>query len=727
MTTAQAAAPTREAGHAPAARTPAATRAAVAEALHVGGRFAEAARAWAELAGSGHDVASSALKAAMSYLAAGDERTGQAWLERAGAAGAEVADVRYVTAQHALSLGRAAEAEAALREACRERGGGPELTALGVQRWRGGARAEARRLFSEALARDPGDPLARIDLVSADLQEGGAVDRAAAVAMLAEAAAAAPHRAEPFVLYSRLGVGRRERAEALARARLRTRQLTSYRPATAADGPLGDAHVSVRRATTGPHPLPERSDGSASATELCVTARFSCDADPPGGLPATVLVNGGYRAVTVGGRAAVPGVPGRAGAPGHPGAPAVRYGIPAGAWRYDAGRAVLEVRVEGTPRPPFARVAEGWLELGEGSAWVPVPGPGWRWRFTPDVEVGEGTTTACSRPGAGDEGFTLVALTGAERVGAPPVTALGRVARPLLRRAADVAARAGARWQEVLGRPVPEATVVVVDRPDSTFCYHRPGLTRVTSAVAADEAQHALLYHEVGHHWWGGAVDVAPEDRWLAEALAEYTLHLAEQTGDLRGYRVSTLAALRRLGGGRLPAAGLAALARTGGTEAAYVLRAKGAFVVGMLRALVGETAFRATLRACADGGHPLDAYTFFALASAHHGHAVDWFANQWVHAEAAMRLHVADAVVRRRRGAYHVSFVARCDGYAVPGSGVEFLVRGEGASALASANLDLAPATVSVRLPTRPRSITVDPALRWYADVPERVVNLEP
>ncbi len=199
--------------------------AALAEAWHVDGAFARAARAWSELALQGREPAEAALKAAIAWFAAGDEAAGARWLLRARRAGTPAAEIRYVVAQRHWARGKFRAALRTLRRAQRSGSASPrETTLLGVYEARLGRAEQARALFERAAAR--GDACALVDRVSL---AGAALAPAAALESLARAAAAEPQRFEPYVLCSRLA--RREPglgppALYLERARLRRRGLT---------------------------------------------------------------------------------------------------------------------------------------------------------------------------------------------------------------------------------------------------------------------------------------------------------------------------------------------------------------------------------------------------------------------------------------------------------------------------------------------------------------------
>ena len=217
----------------------------------------------------------------------------------------------------------------------------------------------------------------------------------------------------------------------------------------------------------------------------------------------------------------------------------------------------------------------------------------------------------------------------------------------------------------------------------------------------------------------GAGLPVARDAVWLRAALAEYERHAAEAAGALPGYRAATLRRLRALHGGRLAHQGLAGLAQMPGERAAYVLRAKGGFVLAALRAVVGAEAFARLLDDVAGLGPecPLDTYLFFALASRAHGASLTWFARQWVCEEAELILAAEAAAAPGAAGAYRLDLRARCLGVAVPGAPVTYAVDLAGGSAVRlELNLDLGLRDVALELPARPLRVRPDPDAHWYA-----------
>jgi hypothetical protein len=395
-----------------------------------------------------------------------------------------------------------------------------------------------------------------------------------------------------------------------------------------------------------------------------------------------------------------------------------------------------------------------WFELGAESGWLPIPTPGDRWNWDLDLDLPAGFDPVCStggpavsgpshppgsfitissptlgaaRSSLSSNGVDVIALRRCERVG----RVIGNVRREYLEGADRVVGRALGLWVGLAGpldRPCPP--IVVLDRPASTFCYARPGFVRLASGILEQRGQSAIIHHEIGHLWWGTGVRFDQDSLWLAESLAEYTLHLAEDDDVLPGYRASTLEGLRTLGvGAAPPETGMAELARGSGRRNAAILRAKGGFLVSMLHEIIGRPNLERTLHEVVRAGRTraLDAYTFFALASWCNGATLDWFVNQWVFSDASMRFELGPIqVAPDPNGGFGVRFRVRSRGAATPGAPVELAIGlAGGAEHRVHVRLETGVADVEVRTAARPLAVTIDPATRWYADVPSKTTRI--
>jgi Flp pilus assembly protein TadD len=697
-------------------------QAAVAEELHVNGHYAESARLWVGLAGAGFQEQTSALRAAIAFYSAGDEASGDVWFRRARSAGTAPAELLYVEAQRAWAAGDLAGARVRFTraDALAPRASSHATNSLGALFWKLGYTRSARRCFRRALARDARDGLAATNLGRLALAQGRDTD---AARLFAEAAAWTPHRAEAFVLYSRLlrrsgdAAGARE---ALVKARLRSAPPSEpARVVPALVTPRG--HVRVR--------------ASVRRSGLAISARFELAPHAPQP-PRWLGLNHGYAEISLAGRRGGSRLPltERAGeASGH-----LRVvETPEDAWlgRFGGVR-VLGVELAGLPIPPCVRLEEDWFELAGESGWLPLPLPAGPWTWELEVDLPTRFEGFYSTRETSSTGVGLIALRTPQRVegdvgpGRGRLAVWGREDKSVLESAHAEVRSALSLWSDLVGPCRSWPSVLILNRPRSTFCYARPGFVRLASGVLSKSGQTAVIHHEMGHCWWGLGARFESGSAWLAEALAEFSLHLAEDRGLLPGQRQATLDALRALGGDALPSMSLAGLARKPGPEAAFVLRAKGGFLVSMLRQVIGSSTLRRTLRAVLEAGREreLDLNAFFAIAAWFHGATLTWFVNQWVRADAAMAFSVDDIKVRRRRDSlYEVGFRAASHGVATPGVPVEVsLALQSGIEQRVRVGLETGRAQVAVTTSTRPLALTIDPDSRWYATIERKTTRIE-
>jgi aminopeptidase N len=149
--------------------------------------------------------------------------------------------------------------------------------------------------------------------------------------------------------------------------------------------------------------------------------------------------------------------------------------------------------------------------------------------------------------------------------------------------------------------PLPQPNLAVAQLPDgSVQGYAAPGLLLVSLRQWDPKVNYRMLAHLAAHQWWGNEVlPASPSDVWLTDGLARYSeaLYLEQAAG-----KEALNRALEDFSVGALTfedAAPIAQAARLEPFSSEYrsVVVNKGAMVFHMLRAQLGDAAFRDLLR----------------------------------------------------------------------------------------------------------------------------------
>jgi len=166
----------------------------------------------------------------------------------------------------------------------------------------------------------------------------------------------------------------------------------------------------------------------------------------------------------------------------------------------------------------------------------------------------------------------------------------------------------------------------------------------------------ALLSHEVLHQWFPGKVVCdRPTSFWITEGMTAYF--------DIR-YMRNTWPPFRA--GFPYPnryvplSCSIEEVCSDGQLlrqNAGQALHLRGAWVVHMLRGLIGERAFRETVREFYGdtSGRPVGTSEFQAVAGKHSGMDLGWFFDQWLRTARTPRMKLVDLRVSRRGGAWTV------------------------------------------------------------------------
>jgi aminopeptidase N len=177
---------------------------------------------------------------------------------------------------------------------------------------------------------------------------------------------------------------------------------------------------------------------------------------------------------------------------------------------------------------------------------------------------------------------------------------------------AESVARSAIIFSDMFG-PIPDPTFTLIQIPDGTFRdFAAPGVLLLSQRIWDPRSSDRTIARLVASQWWGIQVTPAtPGDVWISDGLARYSeaLYAEQNAGKEAGLR-----AVDEFAVGALmyeDAAPIAQAARLSPYSPDYrsVVMNKGAMLFHMLRAQMGDVAFKATLR---------DFYFQFAEKSAH-------------------------------------------------------------------------------------------------------------
>jgi len=149
--------------------------------------------------------------------------------------------------------------------------------------------------------------------------------------------------------------------------------------------------------------------------------------------------------------------------------------------------------------------------------------------------------------------------------------------------------------------PLPDPRLTLAELPDGTMQgYSAPGMLLVSKRQWDPRGNERLLSQLVAAQWWANTIlPASPNDVWVADGLARYSEGLyAEHRGEKAGFD----RALQDFAIGALMYENAAPVAQAGrldlyGSEYRSVVMNKGAMIFHMLRAQVGDDAFRAILQ----------------------------------------------------------------------------------------------------------------------------------
>ena len=281
----------------------------------------------------------------------------------------------------------------------------------------------------------------------------------------------------------------------------------------------------------------------------------------------------------------------------------------------------------------------------------------------------------------------------------------------------DTAAKILSFYSDVFG-PLPTSHVNIVEIGDDTVGgYTAPGVVALASRAFTSTVNYRLLAHELAHLWWRCLVNPAtPDDAFLDEGLAEYSkaLYVQETAGDAAFEDLMRDTAI-----GALTHEDVAPIAQAGQLheftpEYQSIVFDKGAMVFHMLRWLIGDDAFRKTLRAMVEKykWKSITTDQFQRLAEDESKQELTFFFAQWVNSTGVPQFKRNWAVYRLPKGYQVVGKMQQdLDIFRMP---VEVRVICQGSKPV-NQRIDMVGTTADFTINTRtkPLRVLVDPASR--------------
>ncbi|HEY6267259.1 MAG TPA: M1 family aminopeptidase [Candidatus Acidoferrum sp.] len=164
---------------------------------------------------------------------------------------------------------------------------------------------------------------------------------------------------------------------------------------------------------------------------------------------------------------------------------------------------------------------------------------------------------------------------------------------------ADDVARSAIIYSDLFG-PIPDPTFTVIQIPDGTFRdYAAPGVLLLSQRIWDPRGSDRTIARLVAQQWWGIQVAPAtPGDVWISDGLARYSeaLYAEQNAGKEAGLRVVDEFAVGALMYEDAAPIGQAARLVPFSPDYRSVVMNKGAMLFHMLRAQMGDAAFKAAL-----------------------------------------------------------------------------------------------------------------------------------
>ena len=281
----------------------------------------------------------------------------------------------------------------------------------------------------------------------------------------------------------------------------------------------------------------------------------------------------------------------------------------------------------------------------------------------------------------------------------------------------DTAAKILAYYSDEFG-PLPSGHLAMVEIEDGTVGgYTSPGVVALASRAFTSPVNYRLLAHEISHLWWRCLVSPAsPNDAILDEGLATYAaaMYVQQVAGDAAFEDL-----MRETEVGALTHEDVAPIAQAGQLheftpEYQSIVFEKGSMVFHMLRWVMGDEAFRKTLRTMAQqyAWKSISTDQFQRLAEGISKQELTYFFAQWVSSTGVPQFKRTWAVYKLPKGYQVVGKVQQdLDIFRMP---VEIRVMCQGSKPV-NERVEMVGTTADFTINTRtkPLRVLVDPASR--------------
>ncbi|HEY1263289.1 MAG TPA: M1 family aminopeptidase [Terriglobales bacterium] len=200
--------------------------------------------------------------------------------------------------------------------------------------------------------------------------------------------------------------------------------------------------------------------------------------------------------------------------------------------------------------------------------------------------------------------------------------------------------------------PLPTTTVRVVELPDDTVpSAWAPEIAGLASRAITERVNYRLLANTIAHQWWGVSVSPASrDDWWLEDGFARYSE--ARYVENAAG-RAGLEEAVKDMSVGALAydTVPLSSVGKLGifSPEFQSLVTDKGAMILHMLRNVIGDQKYDATMRTFAGkfAGQAASLDDFRALAEQNYGDKLTWFFSQWLDSTGAPEFKTKYTVYR--------------------------------------------------------------------------------